>query len=286
MTDVLVVGSIHFDRMIRLAQFPEPGETALALENWSQVGGKAANQAMASAALTPTRLAAAVGDDPESEQVRRVLKQHGVAAHLHVSTSQPTGSSVALIDAAGENIGIISPAANTELTSGDVLALSEKQRPALILLQWETPLNTLREVLQSAREQGIPSMMNAAPWREDYRELLPLADHVIVNAVEAAAWLGHEVASQAAHLEFNHPKVTVTLGKDGASHYQNGALVTHQSALKVKVESTHGAGDRFVGTLAALVAQGQPLEQALTEAGKAAAQFIQTLHKTELSSSL
>lgn len=281
MADVLVVGSIHLDRMVRVAQFPQPGETALALETWTQLGGKAANQAVASAALHPTRLVACVGDDMEGVQVRATLERHQVDARLRTA-GRATGSSVALIDDMGENVGVISPGANADLLPGDVLPLLEAARPALVLCQWESPLGTLREVLQAASDRDIPTLLNAAPWRPEYREVLALADHVIVNAVEAEAWGGRDVRGQPELLPFDHPHVTVTLGADGASHYEEGRLTLHQPAPRVQAQSTHGAGDHFVGTLAALTAQGLPLEEALRRAGSSAAAFVQTLHKPDL----
>lgn len=285
MADVLVVGSIHLDRMVRVAHFPLPGETALALDAWTQLGGKAANQAVASANLHPTRLVACIGDDGEGAQVRAALERHRVDARLRISPQSATGSSVALIDDGGENVGVISPAANADLLPGDVLPLLDAARPALVLCQWESPLRTLREVFQAARARGIPTLLNAAPWRPEYRDLLPLADHVIVNAVEAAAWVGRDVRGQPETLPFHHPHVTVTLGADGASHYEEGRLTLHQPAPRVQARSTHGAGDHFVGTLAALTARGLPLEEALRQAGHSAAAFVQTLHKPDLQTS-
>ncbi len=282
MADVLVLGSIHLDRMVRVQRLPHPGETIIALDTWTQLGGKAANQAVASAALHPTRLAACIGRDADGDQVRAVLRRHDVDAHLRVSTSQATGSSVALIDADGENVGIIAPAANSELAPEDVLPLLDAPRPALLLCQWETPLRTLEAALRAAAHLGIPTLMNAAPWRHEYRPLLPLATHVIVNAVEAAEWVARDVHGSPEHLPFQHPNVTVTLGARGASHYLGGQLVAHQAAPRVTAHSTHGAGDHFAGTLAAHLASGAHLDHALRGAGDAAARFVQVLHKPDL----
>ncbi|GGK99514.1 PfkB family carbohydrate kinase [Deinococcus radiotolerans] len=285
MSDVLVVGSIHLDRMVSVAAFPQPGETIVSLDTWTQLGGKGANQAVASAQQHPTRLVACVGRDRDGEQARALLTARGVSVVLSESATQATGSSVALIDAAGENMGIIAPAANTDLTPAAVTAALDTP-PALVLCQWETPPDTLSAVLEAARRRGIPTLLNAAPWREDYRALLPLADHVIVNAVEAAAWLGRPVDPHAQTLPFDHPSVTVTLGADGAAHYARGHLRHRQPAPRVQAQSTHGAGDRFVGTLAAHLAQGRALPDALSAASAAAATFVQTLHKAELHTEL
>ena len=279
MSEVLVVGNIHFDRMIKVDAFPQPGETIVARQTWSQLGGKGANQAAASAKIATTHLCSAVGNDHEGQQIRQALNNFSVISHLHESNTQPTGSSVALIDAAGENVGIINPAANQELSAQAVQIVMDEVNPALLVCQWETKLETLQAVLEAAAERQIPSLMNAAPWHDDYRPLLALVSHVVVNEVEAESWLGQPVKELPKHLNFGHPSVIVTLGARGASHYLQNTLQVHLPAQKVEALSTHGAGDHYVGTLASHLAAGDDLTSALRQAGDAAAQFVQQLHK-------
>ena len=124
--------------------------------------------------------------------------------------------------------------------------------------------------------------MNAAPWQETFRDLLPLADHVIVNAVEAQGWTGSDPQARLERLPFGHPSVVVTLGSGGVLHYRDGNLALDLRAPRVQARSTHGAGDHFVGVLAASLAQGTALPQALEQAVASAAEFVQLLHKDAL----
>ena len=116
---VVVVGSIHVDHMMRVERLPEPGETGVAIEAWTQLGGKATNQAIACAAHVPTALVGCVGDDVEGEHAVEQLERAGVQARVRRVPNRSTGSSVALVDAGGENLAVISGGANEELSASD-----------------------------------------------------------------------------------------------------------------------------------------------------------------------
>ena len=279
---VLVAGSIHIDRMVRLPTLPEPGETVTGTESWTQLGGKAANQAVAAAEHVRSLLVACVGTDQEGRQADRTLARHGVEPQLQYAARLPTGSSVALIEASGENVGVILPGANAELDAGPVVELLDTERPALLVCQWETSAETLKTLLVQARTRGVATLMNAAPWQDSHRNLLPLADHVIVNAVEAKSWAGTDPQARLPRLTLDHPSVVVTLGAGGVLHYRHGELTSDLPAPVVQAHSTHGAGDHFMGVLAAQLALGRPLEAALIQAGDSAAQYVQTVHPLSL----
>lgn len=279
---VLVIGSIHIDRMVRLPTLPVPGETVTGTESWTQLGGKAANQALAAADHVRSVLAACVGNDLEGRQAEQTLARRGVESWLQRSVRLPTGSSVALIETSGENVGVILPGSNAELAAGPVIELFGTELPTLLVCQWETAAETLETLLLQARARGVVTLMNAAPWMNTHRFLLPLADHVVVNAVEAEGWTGTDPQARRPHLPLDHPSVVVTLGAGGVLHYQHGELTADLPAPVVQARSTHGAGDHFVGVLAAQLALGQPLEDALVRAGASAAEFVQVVHKSLL----
>src|SRR4051794_36379766 len=144
MTDVVVVGNIHIDRIMRVDQLPTPGETGMATEAWTQIGGKAANQAIASAMYVPTALVACVGTDADGQQALDVLAREGVQARVRRCGQHPTGSSFALVDDGGENLAVIAPAANDALTGADAVATIDELEPALVVCQWESPAETVR----------------------------------------------------------------------------------------------------------------------------------------------
>lgn len=278
---VLVVGSLHVDHMVQVEQLPVPGETVIATGSWSQLGGKATNQAVAAAPYAPTTLAACVGDDADGRRATATLTGLGVLPALQVSATLATGSSVALLDAAGENVGVVLPGANIDLQVDGVASTFRASPPQLLVCQWETAAPTLHRLLESARQAGIPTLLNAAPWHADpaYHATLALADHVVVNAVEALAWIGTDPLVRATHLPFGHSSVVVTLGGSGVLHYSDGLLTTDLFAPAVQARSTHGAGDHFVGVLAGHLALGASLPDALRRAVASAANFVQLLHK-------
>src|SRR4051794_6347677 len=277
MTDVVVVGSIHIDRIMRVDQLPAPGETGVAIEAWTQIGGKAANQAIACAMQVPTALVACVGADADGQQALDVLLREGVQPRVRRCREHPTGSSAALVDAGGENLAVIAAAANEGLTGADAVAAIEDLEPRVVLCQWESPFDTVREAFTAARAGGRTTLLNAAPWLESHRALLPLADHAVVNAVEAAAWAGTRLEGFPERAPFGHPSVIVTLGAEGAGHYRDGRLVLHQPAARVEALSTHGAGDHFVGALAGGLARGLALEATLHGASEAAGKWVRSL---------
>src|SRR3954466_716853 len=154
MSDVVVVGSIHIDRIMRVEQLPEPGETGVAIEAWTQIGGKAANQAIACAMRVPTTLVACVGTDADGRQALDVLRREHVQPRVRRSEADATGSSAAFVDAGGENLAVIAPAANDGLRGADAVASIEELEPALVLCQWESPLEAVDETLAAARSGG------------------------------------------------------------------------------------------------------------------------------------
>jgi ribokinase len=282
MTDVVVVGSVHIDRIMRVDQLPAPGETGVAIEAWTQIGGKAANQAIACAMHVSTALVACVGADTDGQQALDVLQREGVQPRVRQTREHPTGSSAALVDAAGENLAVISPAANEALTGAEAVATINRLEPTVVLCQWESTLETVRDTRTAARAAGRTTLLNAAPWLEAHRPLLHLADHVVVNAVEAAAWADSPFDGFPAQASFGHPSVIVTLGAEGAGRYRDDHLVLHQPAARVQALSTHGAGDHFVGALAGGIARGLPLEATLQQASDAAGKWVRSLRKDVL----
>ena len=267
--------------MVEVTRLPVPGETIIATGTWSQLGGKATNQAVSAARHVHATLAACVGQDSDGCQAAETLRSLGVSAALQVSETLPTGSSVALLDASGENVGVVLPGANVGLRADVVAAQFGVGAPLLLVCQWETLATTLQTLLKEARERGVPTLINAAPWQDDpaYHETLQLADHVVVNAVEAQAWVGNDPQARASHLGFNHPSVVVTLGAGGVLYYKNGVLDSDLRAPAVEARSSHGAGDHFVGVLSSQLASGKPMAAALECAVASAADFVQLLHK-------
>jgi ribokinase len=143
--------------------------------------------------------------------------------------------------------------------------------------QLEIPVPVVRWALETARRQGVPTVLNPAPVQELSDELLSLVTYLTPNAGEVAALTGIEVRDlesgrqAAARLcERGAGTVIITLGEQGAL-VCDGASAVHFEAFPVEAVDTTGAGDAFNGALAVGLAAGGSLEQVIPLASAAAA---------------
>lgn len=271
---VLVVGSVNADVTVRAARIPAPGETVLGEDARVSPGGKGANQAVAAAlAGAEVSFCGAVGRDTFRGVALSGLTRAGVdLTHLHVLDA-PTGLALITVSPDGENAITVASGANAHLTP-------EHLPPDLkgfthLLLQGELPPEVTREAARRAHAAGLTVLHNAAPAREPAPELLAHTHHLIVNEHELTVFAspdgGEDVEAQARRvLDRGSQAVTVTLGARG-SLTVTGDDVHRLPAHPVTPVDTTGAGDTFCGVLAAWLAQGHPLREALYAAGVSAA---------------
>ena len=279
---VVVVGSLHYDIMVDAPDRPMKGETVTGFAWRPKFGGKGGNQAVAAAnAGAKVRMAGAVGEDDFGRFLLAHLAAGGVdRSWVATLPAADSGMSVAISDAEGDYGAVIVSGANLAI---DLDALVD---PALwvnaqsLILQNEVPDEVNVAAAHSARRAGATVCLNAAPYRELSQDLQGLVDVLIVNAVEAEQLCGMRVndlasAARAAEtLSQTFPSAVVTAGGGGVAGSQRGAEPIALSALPVELVSTHGAGDVFVGTLAATLATGGSLENSLQAANRAAASHV------------
>lgn len=268
------LGSINADLLYAVSHLPQPGET-LAVRHYQRgLGGKGANMSVA-AARGAARVVhiGAVGSD--GRWARDLLLEYGVdTRHIEV-VDGATGHAVIMLDPDGENTIVIHPGANHAIPAARLgLALAEASPGDILLLQNETCLQS--EAAQMGRDLGMRVVYAAAPFDADaVVAVLPLIEMLILNAVEAeqlASAMGQRPET------LSVPHVLVTRGADGCSWYQNDAgSVKHFPALAVQAVDTTGAGDTFAGYLLAGLDRGQPMEQAIILATKAAALMVTRL---------
>jgi ribokinase len=179
------------------------------------------------------------------------------------------------VDAKGENMIVVSPGANRQLLVDD-LRPEHFEGVGLILMQLETPLETIEAVAQKAFELNIPVMLNAAPAQPLADDLLQRISYLIVNEGEAALLTGRAIETKEEALEAAKVlqkkgcrNVIVTLGAEGV--VWSGAESGQLSAHPVKVIDTTAAGDAFCGALAVKLAEGAPLAKAIAFANAAGA---------------
>ncbi len=266
---ILVAGSANLDFVVRAEHIPAPGETVLGRDFKTFPGGKGANQAVACAraGAATTHMLLALGSDAFATPLETSLQEASVQMHVVRATEQPTGTAFICLSEAGENAITVAPGANA--------CLRPKHLPALtgfthLLLQLETPLDTVTAYAQAARAAGVAVVLNAAPAQVLSQELLGLVDILVVNEGELATVAQHAGSIAECLARLDVPTVVVTLGAQGCCARHLGAWHL-QTAFAVNVVDTTGAGDTFCGSLAAALGQGQTMDHALRHASAAGA---------------
>jgi ribokinase len=286
--DVLVIGSINVDLLLTVDRHPRPGETLLGGSGAHLAGGKGANQAVAAARLgARTAMVGAVGDDPAAPTALEHLRGAGVDLTGVRTVRGPTGLAVVTLAADGENTIVVVPGANATVTPEVVTAAAPLLAAAHVcVLQAEIPLASVSAAARLARDAGARVVLNVAPAAPFAVETLRTADPLVVNEHEAAivlaaaggeqttgAWAADPTAAAERLLALGVPSVVVTLGSAGCV-VADSAGISRIPARRVDVADTTGAGDAFVGTLAARLAAGDPLPAAAIHATRVAAASV------------
>jgi ribokinase len=282
MPTVLTVGSLHYDIMVEATHLPRRDETAVGTRWYPKFGGKGGNQALAAArAGVASRMFGAVGDDDFGRFLRDHLRAGG-ADDVHVRTmpSVASGMSVAIMDTAGDYAATIVSGANMVIDPAGLQADAVWDGVVLLILQNEVPEALNLAAARQARARGIRTLLNAAPARDLSLDLVPLIDILVVNAVEAEMMGADRIstlpdaARAAAQLAARFQTVIVTAGALGLATQGAFDGVLSLPAEPVKVVSSHGAGDAFIGTLCARLAGNNGLRAACEAASHAAALHV------------
>lgn len=274
---VLVVGSVNIDYVVRTARLPRAGETVTGGEFSRHDGGKGANQAVAAVRLgARVAFIGAVGEDDNGRAAIESLRAEGVDV-TGVATYQDATTGVALIvvDAGGENQIAVASGANGRLDSASVeAALGGRALDGrgAFLANLEISDGALLAAARIARRAGMLLIVNPAPARPLSPELLAMAPVLLPNEGEAEALSGHSDPARAARALSEQTKapVVVTLGAVGAL-LVDGRSVVRVPAHRVKAVDATGAGDTFAGALAAHLAGGGSVSAAVRFASLAAA---------------
>lgn len=279
---VLVLGSINRDLVLAVDAHPRPGETVSGSDIAEFPGGKGANQAVAAArAGASTLLVGATGHDGFGASMRAFLAGEGIdLARVATVSDRSTGIAVILVDRHAENTVTVSPGANMALTAGDAETV-EFHPGDLVVSQFEVPEAFIRAGFARARAAGATTLFNPAPMKGLTPDLLALSDIVVLNETELEAASGmanlasrDDIEAAARRLGAKSPgegrTIIVTLGAKGCLAVHPGGVLTIPGRA-VAARDTTGAGDCFVGVLAAGLAGGLALEGALERANRAAA---------------
>ncbi len=269
---ITVVGSLNMDLVVRAPRIPRPGETIIGGDFRQVPGGKGANQAVAAARLgARVSMVGRVGRDAFSQTLLENLASDGID-HTFVTQDPEAATGVALIvvEDAGQNSIVVASGANVRLSPDDVdAAEAAVGRADVLLLQLESPLETVSRAAEMAHAHRVPVILNPAPARPLPASLLSLVDVLVPNESETALLSDLPVADRAqaeaaaaALLELGVGTVILTLGERGALLARaDGAR--HVPAFEVAPVDTTAAGDAFVGGLAVALAEGRALAEAV-----------------------
>ncbi|MHA7192001.1 ribokinase [Arthrobacter sp. MDT2-16] len=260
-SSIVVVGSINADIVVDLDRHPQPGETVLGRSLKILPGGKGANQAVAAAKLgAPVSMIGAVGADHHAEVALAGLRAAGVNLSAVQQVSGSTGVAIVQVATSGENSIVVLAGVNADITVDTVTAAEDVLDAAsIVIVQGEIPEASVAAAILAARGRVI---VNLAPVITIDRSALLKANPLVVNEHEALLVLqqfaeatipmdtqNHEaVLEELLHCGFL--SVVLTLGAAGALLSENGSVV-RIPAPRVSALDTTGAGDAFVGALAA-----------------------------------
>ena len=275
--NVVVVGSLNMDLVVGVERHPKPGETVIGGDLQRFPGGKGANQAVAAARLgAQVRMVGRVGLDENGAELLRRLENEDIDVVGVQRVGTPTGVALISVDAQGQNAIVVSPGANARLLPED-LTPELFEGAGVVVLQLETPLETVQRAAELGRAAGARVLLNAAPAQALPEDLLAVTDVLVVNEFEAALVAGapepegpEAALALARELARRVPLVVVTLGGRGLVWAGAGSEGT-MPAFEVEPVDTTAAGDAFVGGLAAALAAGEPLERTLDYASAAGA---------------
>lgn len=279
---IWILGSSNIDCTYRMEQLPVKGTTVSADEILVTTGGKGANQAIAAAHWgAHVHFIGAVGDDDNGKHLLDSLISHGVdTEHVSVIKGAASGQAIILVDQKGDNFIVIHGGANLKVPCTVPSAIDIGDGDVFVS-QLETNLEALAVYAAFARNEGALTILNPSPYQDLPASILANIDLIVANEMEATQ-LGHapvedihtaQSCSIAIQKKLGTKAVIITLGAKGA------ALVAeersfHFPGYKVNAVDTQGAGDAFLGSLIAKLADKVPIEEAVAFANWVAAQSV------------
>ncbi|MGQ9721754.1 MAG: carbohydrate kinase family protein, partial [Candidatus Jordarchaeum sp.] len=290
MVKIVSMGAINYDINLFVERFPKIGEEVPVKQITRIPGGKGANVAVAAARLmNPGEVAfiGGLGDDQIAERQKEVLKSEGVnTSGIITVKGVESGQAYIVIDSKGENFINTLFGANHEIKPEDI---EEKSRLALIreakvLAIVDPPLPVILRVMELGKKCGTINIwdpgIHCVKGYDSLKNILKFVDILLMNAVEVENLTGvSEPQEVKKRLSPINKTLTVVkkMGAEGSQLIEPGdkqsTLIKGIPLLKYgfKVLNTVGCGDSFHGVLAASLAEGYSLFEALQRANLAGA---------------
>lgn len=278
--DLVIIGSSNMDMVISLPHIPSIGETVSGGKSTMVFGGKGANQAVAaSRAGCKVAFITKLGNDIFGENLRSHFNDEGLPSkYILTDIHEPTGIAQIFVSEKGENSIGVALGANMTLSPLDIMPFEEVIKKAkVVLLQLETPLETVEYIANLDLPDNVKVVLNPAPAQKLGADLLKKIWLLTPNESEASLLTGIKVidvesAIKAGErlLQTGVKNVIITLGENGCLLYNENGF-KHYKANKVDVVDTTAAGDVFNGTIAAAITQNKVLDEAIRFSSAAAA---------------
>lgn len=279
MKNICVIGSLNMDLVVNVDKMPKPGQTIIG-SNFKEVpGGKGANQAVAMARLNGNvSMIGKVGEDGFGQTLINSLKNDKVDTTYIQTAKCSTGVALITVDKNAQNSIVVSPGANFEVKEEDIDNNIEAIKNSdIVVLQLETPLNTIKYALNKAKELNKYTILNPAPAVKLDDEIIKNVDLLTPNETELEIISGVSIENEediqkAAQImiEKGVKELIVTLGSKG-SLYINKEKSMFKKAYKVEAVDTTAAGDSYTGALAVALSKDKNIEEAMDFASKVGA---------------
>ena len=279
MKNICVIGSLNMDLVVNVDTMPKPGQTIIG-SNFKEVpGGKGANQAVAMARLNGNvSMIGKVGEDGFGQTLINSLKNDKVDTTYIQTSKGATGVALITVDKNAQNSIVVSQGANFEVKEDDIDNNIEAIKNSdIVVLQLETPLNTIKYALNKAKELNKYTILNPAQAVKLDDEIIKNVDLLTPNETELEIISGVSIETEediqkAAQImiEKGVKELIVTLGSKG-SLYINKEKSMFKKAYKVEAVDTTAAGDSYTGALAVALSQDKNIEDAMDFASKVGA---------------
>ena len=276
---ILVVGSLHLDVIVHSSRLPKPDETLLGDKVSYRFGGKGGNQAVAAAKIdVQVFMAGRIGTDNFGKQIYDTLSNQNINLDGLKMVDEATGMSVALIGSDGIYSAVVVSGVNQTIDLSEIAVTDDL---TVLVLQNEINTDANFEIIKKVPKSTF-IILNAAPALTPNKDFFERIDLLVVNQLEAKMLLNEEPnifnnLDALRKLQNLGPKeVIITMGADGYTGISKNGEIFSEPGIKVDVLSTHGAGDSFVGTLAAFICKGEPINIAAQYAQASSALHVKT----------
>ncbi|MBO3444534.1 ribokinase [Clostridium sp. CCUG 7971] len=279
MEKICVIGSLNMDLVVNVCEMPKKGQTLIG-SNFKEIpGGKGGNQAVAASRLGgDVYMIGKVGNDGFGQSLLKQLKADNVNTEYVQVEEGPSGVALITVDKNAENSIVVSPGANFKLTEDDIdKCIDAIKDSATVVIQLETPIDTIKYALEKSKELGKFTILNPAPAVKLSDDIIKNVDLLTPNETELEILSGlsincEEDIKKAANvmLEKGVKQLIVTLGSKG-SLYLDKDTMEFKKSYKVDAVDTTAAGDSYTGALSVALSQKKSIDEAMDFASKVGA---------------